>query len=69
MSSSILKTHVRELLLQKGAVFGDFIMTEFSDPILQEHILSVSITDTPPELQVHLPFCTHNILSLSLSLS
>ena len=52
MPSSVIRSHVEELLLLKGAVFGEFVVTEFSDPILQEHVLSVSVNDIPPELQV-----------------
>lgn len=50
--SALIKTHVRQLLLLKGAVFGEFVATEFSDDVLQEHVLSVSVTDIPPEIQV-----------------
>lgn len=52
MPSSMIRSQVQELLLLKGAVFGEFVSTEFSDSVLQEHVLSVSVTDVPPEIQV-----------------
>ena len=38
--------------IRQGLAFGDFITTEFSDPILQEHVVSVTISDIPKDLQV-----------------
>ena len=43
-----------ELLLLKGAILGEFVATEFSNSLLQEHIISVSVTDIPHEPQVML---------------
>lgn len=37
---------------QGGLAFGDFVITEFNDPILQEHVVSVTVSDVPKDLQV-----------------
>ena len=58
---SLVREQVRDLLLLKGVVFGEFVATEFSNPLLQEHILSVTVTDISHEIQVLLyynPTCT-----------
>lgn len=52
MGDTRLKELVLELLAEKGTAFSQLIMEEFEDPVLQEHVLSVSITDTPSELKV-----------------
>lgn len=52
MGDTRLKELVLELLAEKGTAFSQLIMDEFEDPVLQEHVLSVSITDTPSELKV-----------------
>ena len=49
---SLVREQVRDLLLLKGVVFGEFIATEFSNPLLQEHILSVTVTDISHDIQV-----------------
>ena len=51
-----------ELLLLKGAILGEFVATEFSNSLLQEHIISVSVTDIPHEPQVML----HMLIFLNL---
>lgn len=48
----VLTEHVKALLRKQGTVFGDFIVTEFEDPILKEHAVSVSVSDIPKNLQV-----------------
>ena len=52
MGDTKLKEMVLELLAEKGTAFSQLIMEEFEDPVLKEHVLSVSITDTPRELKV-----------------
>ncbi|XP_019849117.1 PREDICTED: pachytene checkpoint protein 2 homolog isoform X2 [Amphimedon queenslandica] len=49
---SLVREQVRDLLLLKGVVFGEFVATEFSNPLLQEHILSVTVTDISHEIQI-----------------
>lgn len=52
MRGSKLRDMVLELLAEKGTAFSQLIITEFDDPILKEHLVSVAITDTPAELTV-----------------
>ena len=52
MGDTKLKDLVLELLAEKGTAFSQLIMEEFEDPVLKEHVLSVSITDTPSDLKV-----------------
>ena len=55
LRQAILKEHVKAMLMKnirQGLAFGDFVLTEFSDPILQEHVVSVTVSDMPKDLQV-----------------
>ena len=52
MAGTKLKELVVELLLERGTVFSELLIVEFEHPILKEHLLSVSITDTPAHLKV-----------------
>ena len=56
MRGAKLKELVRDMLLERGTAFSDLILLEFDDPMLKEHVLSISITDTPSELKVGLLF-------------
>ena len=51
----MLTERVKILLRKQGTIFGDFIITEFEDPILKEHTVSVSVSDIPNNLQVRQP--------------
>lgn len=51
----MLTERVKILLRKQGTTFGDFIITEFEDPILKEHAVSVSVSDIPNNLQVRQP--------------
>ena len=53
--ASVLREHAKALLRKKGTAFGDFILTEFKDPILREHVVSLSVSDVPMDLQVWSP--------------
>ena len=49
-----LKELVLSMLRQRGTAFGELFLQEFEDPVMKEHVQSVSITDTPHELKVSL---------------
>ena len=34
--------------------FGEFTLTEFDDPVLKEHVVSISVCDVPTAIQVML---------------
>lgn len=55
MRAAMLTERVKILLRKQGTTFGDFIITEFEDPILKEHTVSVSVSDIPNNLQVRQP--------------
>lgn len=55
MRMSKLKCLVRDMLMERGTAFHELVMHEFDDPIFKEHLVSVSITDTPNELKVGPP--------------
>nr|XP_002741639.1 PREDICTED: pachytene checkpoint protein 2 homolog [Saccoglossus kowalevskii] len=46
LTAAIIKEHVMQLLHQHRTAYGDFILTEFDDPILIKHVKSVAICDT-----------------------
>lgn len=50
--ASVLREQAKALLRRKGTAFGDFIVTEFEDPVLREHVVSLSVSDVPMDLQV-----------------
>ncbi len=52
---AVVRDHTKALLRKQGTIFGDFIVTEFDDPLLQEHVISVSVSDIPRELAVRVP--------------
>ncbi len=52
MAGTKLKELVVELLMERGTAFSELHIYEFENPILKEHVLSVSITDTPSHLKV-----------------
>ena len=54
LRAKVLKEHAKALLKKKGTTFGDFILTEFEDPVLREHVISISVTDIPKEVQVRM---------------
>ena len=55
LRAAMLTERVKILLRKQGTTFGDFIITEFEDPILKEHTVSVSVSDIPNNLQVRQP--------------
>ena len=54
--SNMRSTRVKELVLamlrEKRTVFGELVMNEFDDPVLNDHVQSVALTDTPTQLKV-----------------
>lgn len=49
---SRLKELVLSMLRQRGTAFGELFLLEFDDPVMKEHIQSVSISDIPYQLKV-----------------
>ena len=49
---SKLKELVLSMLRQKGTAFGELFLQEFEDPLMKEHVRSVSVTDVPYQLKV-----------------
>ena len=44
--SAQIKERVRQLFQQNSKCFGDFTLTSFDDPFLQENLVSLSVVDT-----------------------
>ena len=63
MRAAMLTERVKILLRKQGTTFGDFIITEFEDPILKEHTVSVSVSDIPNNLQVRQPLLRCSVVS------
>ena len=59
----MLTERVKILLRKQGTTFGDFIITDFEDPILKEHTVSVSVSDIPNNLQVRQPLLRSSVAS------
>ena len=47
-----LKELVLSMLRQRGTAFGELLLQDFEDPVVNEHVQSVAITDVPQELKV-----------------
>lgn len=52
LRASVVREHTKSVLRKQGTASGDFIITEFEDPILKEHVISISVSDIPRDLQV-----------------
>ena len=59
----MLTERVKILLRKQGTTFGDFIITDFEDPILKEHTVSVSVSDITNNLQVRQPLLRSSVAS------
>lgn len=57
--SSFLRESATALLKRQGTVFGDFVLTEFSDQFLAEHVLFLAVVDIPRHLPVGNPNYTN----------
>ena len=53
MSASALQQHAAAFLSRVGTTYGDVVLTDFDDPVLQEHVDSIALCDT----KVHHMFC------------
>ena len=56
MRQAKLKELVMDMLLERGTAFSELVLMEFDEPTLKDHVLSISITDTPSELKVRWHF-------------
>ncbi len=63
LAPSVVRDHTKALLKKQGAVFGDFIVTDFDNLLLREHVISISVSDIPKELRV---FCLPHAISYDL---
>lgn len=57
MRASLVREYATaRLKMQRTAFCGGFTLTEFEDAVLQEHVLSISVSDTPKGLMVRINF-------------
>lgn len=46
VGASALQQHAAAFLSRVGTAYGDTVLTEFDDPVLQEHVASIALCDT-----------------------
>ena len=56
LSASVVREYAVAQLKRQPTAFGGFTMTEFEDPVLKEHVVSISLCDIPDSVQVYM--CT-----------
>lgn len=52
LSESVVREYAMGQLSQHPTAFGEFVMTEFDDPVLKEHVVSISVRDIPTSVRV-----------------
>ena len=55
LSAAVVREYVVAQLKRQPTAFGGFTMTEFEDPVLKEHVVSISVCDIPDSVQVVAP--------------
>lgn len=45
VGASTLQQHAAAFLSRVGTTYGDAVLTEFDDPVLQEHVDSIALCD------------------------
>ena len=54
LSASVVREYAVAQLKYHPTAFGEFTLTEFDDPVLKEHVVSISVCDVPTAIQVML---------------
>ena len=54
LSASVVRDYAVAELKRHPTAFGEFTLTEFDDPVLKEHVVSISVCDVPSSIQVYL---------------
>ena len=52
LSASVVRDYAVEQLKRQPTAFGEFTLSEFDDPVLKEHVVSISVCDVPCSVQV-----------------
>ena len=52
LSASVVREYAVAQLKMQPTAFGEFTLTEFDDPVLKEHVVSISVCDIPSSIQV-----------------
>lgn len=52
LSAAVVREYTVAQLKRQPTAFGGFTMTEFEDPVLKEHVVSISVCDIPESVQV-----------------
>ena len=52
LSASVVREYAIAQLKTQPTAFGEFTLTEFDDPVLKEHVVSIAVCDIPSSIQV-----------------
>ena len=52
LSESVVREYAVAQLRHHPTAFGEFVLTEFDDPVLKEHVVSISVRDIPTSVRV-----------------
>lgn len=54
LSASVVREYAVAQLKMQPTAFGEFTLSEFDDPVLKEHVVSIAVCDVPSSIQVNL---------------
>ena len=54
LSASVVHEYAVAQLKMQPTAFGEFTLSEFDDPVLKEHVVSIAVCDIPSSIQVSL---------------
>jgi hypothetical protein len=52
LSASVVREYAVAQLKMQPTAFGEFTLSEFDDPVLKEHVVSIAVCDIPTSIQV-----------------
>ena len=53
LSAAVVREYAVAQLKMQPTAFGEFTLSEFEDPVLKEHVVSISVCDIPSSIQVY----------------
>ena len=54
LSASVVREYAVAQLKMQPTAFGEFTLSEFDDPVLKEHVVSIAVCDIPSSIQVRM---------------
>ena len=52
LSASVVREYALTQLKMQPTTFGEFTLSDFDDPVLKEHVVSIAVCDIPSSIQV-----------------